>query len=690
MSASSFALLRVKPLMGRLFLPGEDDPGAAPVAVIGYGLWHSRFGADPHVLGKTLRVDGLESTIVGVTPQGFAFPIAATVWAPLQIDPAKTARGERSVAVFGRLREGVSMEQAQAEMSAIAQALEREHPATNRGLGASVEPFVEEYINAQVRSLFYSMLGAVGLVLLLACVNVASLTMARASQRTRELAIRSALGAGRRRVLGQILLETLLVAVLGALLGLAVARVGIDLFNGALAAGTDNGQPFWIQIGLNRTALLFALGATLAAALVSGLMPALQAARADAAEVLKDEGRGSTSLRLGRFSRAIVVLEVALSCATLVGAGLMIRSVMASQHRDWGFDVHNFLTFRIALYEADYPEEPDRVALWNQLLPRLEGLAGLESAAAVSSLPGLEADKLTYAVEGRAYATEQDLPESHWMSVSPGYFATFGVKALEGRTFDARDTADAPPVALVNRSFAAKTWPGMSALGRRLRIGQGEHVRWHTVVGVVADSHMQGLEPQGKEEGFYLPLAQHCPPRVSVALRTRSAPLALVPAARDQVAALDPDLPIYFVKTLERSLADNAFFLNLFASIFGLFGLVALGLAAVGIYGVVAFSVQQRTQEIGVRLALGADKGRVLGMILRQGVRQLVVGLALGVPLAALLARGLAIFLYGVEPGDPRTFGTVALLLASVALFACLIPAKRAAAVDPIVAIRYD
>jgi putative ABC transport system permease protein len=689
-SANTFALLRVKPLMGRLFLPGEDAPGAEPVAVLGYGLWHSRFGGDLHVLGKMLRVNGVNSVVVGVMPPRFAFPLTATVWAPLQLDPAKSPRGKEGVGVFGRLKEGVSLEQAQAEMSGIARALEREFPQANRGLGTVVKPFVDEYVNEQARGLLYSMLGAVGLVLLLACSNVASLTMARASQRTRELAIRSALGAGRARVLGQILIETLLLAAIGSLLGLGLARWGVALFNGTLASSIDNRPPFWIQIAVDPRALAFALGATLTAALVSGLVPALQASRADAGEVLKDEGRGSTSLRLGRFSRAVVALEVAFSCAALVGAGLMIKSVVEIQKMDFGFEQKNLLTYRIALYQADYPEQEDRVALWEKLLPRLEALSGVESVAAVSTLPGLGADGQVYAVEGKAYATEQDMPSGNAVSVSPGYFHIFNVRPLEGRVFDAGDLAGSLPVVLVNHSFAVHAWPGQSALGKRLRVGLGEEARWRTVVGVMPDSHLQGLDPRGKEDGFLLPLAQACPPRVSVALRTRGNPLDLVPAARDQVAALDGNLPIYFVKTMEKALADNSFFFRLFGGIFSLFGLVALVLGGVGIYGVVAFSVQQRTQEIGVRMALGAGTGNVLGMILKQGVRQLLVGLGVGLPIAALLGQGLSSILFGVKPSDPPTFLAVAFLLAAVSLLACLIPARRAAAVDPVVAIRYD
>lgn len=694
MSADTFRILRAKPLLGRTFLPGEDAPGAPPVALLGYGLWKSRYGGDPDVIGRTIRVNGKPSTVVGVMPENFGFPVSQVIWSPLQVDPARAVRGAESesafVSVFGRLADGVSLDQATAEMAAIGKAVAVESPQTHKGVELTVQPYTREFVGGPVVGMLYTMLGAVALVLLLACANVASLMMARASRRTRELAIRSAMGAGRRRVLAQILVESLLLALAGAAGGLLLARWGLDLFNTVILANTEGPPPFWFHIALDPRSVLVTLGLTLAAGLLSGLLPALQASRADAADVLKDEGRGSTSLRMGRFTRAVVVLEVALSCALLVCAGLMVKSIVQIQTLDLGFEESGLLTFRVALYEADYPELADRTAFWRDLLPRLQAMPGVEAAAAISSLPTNGTIRESYALEGRAYPRPEDQPRALVTSISPGAFDTFQARLLAGRDFGPQDLAGALPVAIVNRSFAERSWPGQEAVGRRIKVGQGEKAVWRTVVGVAPDLQMEGLESDLTPHGFYLPIAQDCPSRVSVAVRTPGAPEALAAQVRAEVAKLDKDLPIYFVQSMEQAVAQNAFFFNLFGSLFAIFGVCALVLAGVGIYGVVAFSVAQRTQEIGVRMALGAGHRAVLGMILRQGAWQLAGGLGVGLLLAFGLSRSMSSLLFHVEPTDPSTFAGVAVILAGVTLVACLIPARRATRIDPLVAIRYD
>ncbi|HXO22553.1 MAG TPA: FtsX-like permease family protein, partial [Thermoanaerobaculia bacterium] len=422
------------------------------------------------------------------------------------------------------------------------------------------------------------------------------------------------------------------------------------------------------------------------------LAPALQASRANANEILKDEGRGSTSLRMGRFTRAIVVLEVAFSCALLVGAGLMIKSVVEVRKLNLGFESRDMLTLRIALFEAAYPRKQDRARFWEQLLPRLSALPGVETVAATSFLPTAGSETERYAVEGRAYATPQDLPSANQDAVSAGYFHAFGSRILAGRDFGRQDREGSLPVVIVNQSFAAKVWPRQEPLGRRLRLGDGKDGKapWRTVVGLVPDLQMGGIDPQAKPEGFYLPIAQDCPVRVSVALKAHSDPLALTPLVRGEVTALDHDLPIYFVRSMEEVLAKSAFFFNLFGVLFSIFGVSALVLASVGIYGIIAFSVHQRTQEIGVRMALGAQKRNVLRMILQQGMTQLGLGLGIGLVFAFAVSRLLGQMLFRVQPSDPATFAAVCVVLATVALFACLIPAQRASRIDPLVAIRYD
>jgi putative ABC transport system permease protein len=691
LTANALDLLAVKPVLGRGFRTGEDHPGATPVVLLGYRLWQNRYSGDPGIVGKAVRINGRQTTVIGVMAADFRFPGNEQLWTPLLLDPARSARGkDEPFTVFGRLRPGVTTDQAAAEMAAIARALAVEFPRTNRGFTATVEPIMHRFVDKQGRYLLYTMLVAVCCVLLIACINVASLVMSRASQRTREMAIRTALGAARRQVIGQILTESLILALLGSAVGLGLAWEGIALFNAAIV---DKDPPTWIHIALDLPALLFALAATLAAAVASGLVPALQVSRTELNEVLKDEGRGSTSLRLGWLSRAVVVAELALSCALLVATGLMVKSMILAREVHLGFATARMLTVRVPLFEANYPRPVDRGAFYQRLLERLREKPGVEAVGATSVLPSISWDREAIAVDGRAYATDADYPVAHSDVVSEGLFATLGTRLLEGREFERLDTATSQPVAIVNRSMAQKMWPGADPLGKRFRRARTTSDEpWRTVVGVVPDLMLYGVTSDGtkKQEGFFLPVTQVGAPRLSFVLRTQRDPLSLVPMVRAEVTALDKDTPLYFIRTMEEAVALDRYFNNLFSSMFALFGLSALVLAAVGIYGVIAFSVQRRTQEIGLRLALGAQRGEVLRMLLRQAVIQLGLGLVIGMPMAIGVSQGLTDFLYPAKPGDPAVFALVAAGLAMVALVACLVPGQRAMDVDPNVALRYD
>ena len=689
LTANALDLLGSRPALGRGFRPGEDRPGAAPVVLLGYRLWQNRYNSDPGIIGRGIRVDGQQATVIGVMPPDFRFPFNEQLWTPLLVDPGKSERGKgEPVAVFGRLRPGVTPEQAGAEMATIAKALATEFPRSNSGWSTTVTLLVDRFMDRSIRLMFYTMLGAVCCVLLIACINVASLVMARASQRTSEMAIRAALGAARRQVIGQILTESLILALIGSAVGLGLAWEGVSLFNAVIV---DKNPPAWIHIAIDPPALLFALAATLAAAVISGLVPALQISRTQLHEVLKDEGRGSTSLRLGWLSRMVVVAELALSCALLVGAGLMVKSIVAARNADLGFKTAHLLTVRVPLFEANFPRPADRAAFYQRLLDRLRERPEVQAAGATTSLPSIGWGSEAYAVDGRAYAADSDYPVAHSDVVSAGLFATLGVRPLAGREFERLDTAGSQPVVIVNQSLARKMWPHDDPLGKRLRLPRSATAgTWRTVVGVVPDVRLYGLVDK-KPDGFFLPVSQVGAERLSLVLRTPLAPLSLVSMVRAEVAALDKDTPIYFVKSMDKAVAEDRFFPDLFGTVFAIFGLSALALAAVGIYGVIAFSVERRTQEIGLRMALGALRGDVLGMLMRQGAIQLSVGLLLGLPLAFGLSRGLSqVLVAGVQPGDPSVFLLVTVGLSLVALVACLVPGQRAMGIDPNVALRYD
>jgi len=688
LTANALDLLRVRPLLGRGFQAGEDRPGAAPVVLLSYQLWRNRFDGDPRVVGKAVRVNGRAATVVGVMRPEFRFPFNEQLWTPLLLDPGASERGKGELfAVVGRLRPGVTPDQSAAEMAAISRALAVEYPRTNRGFTAAAVPIMHHFLDKTGRALLYTMLGAVCCVLLIACINVASLIMSRASQRTREIAIRTALGAARRQVIAQILTESLILSLVSAGVGMGLAWEGVAMFNRAIVS---KDPPTWIHIALDTPALLFALGATLAAAVISGLVPAMQISRTQLNDVLKDEGRGSTSLRLGWLSRTVVVAELALSCTLLVATGLMLKSIVLARTANFGFATTHMLTFRVPLFDANFPTPVARGAFYQRLLERLREQPGVEAAGATTSLPSINADSEPFAVDGRAYASDADYPVAHSDVISEGAFAALGARPLAGREFGRLDTAGSQPVAIVNQSLARRMWPHEDPIGKRFRLAKSKtHDTWRTVVGVMPDLLLYGIGDQ-KPQGFFLPLTQAGAVRLSFVIRTPRDPLSLVPMVRAQVAALDKDTPIYFVRTMEQAIGEDRYFNNLFSAVFAIFGVAALVLAAVGIYGVIAFSVQRRTQEIGLRIALGAQRGDVMRMLLRQGAIQLALGLGLGLPAAFGASRGLTGFVYPVDPSDPAVFALVAAGLALVALLACLVPSQRAMDVDPNVALRCD
>jgi predicted permease len=687
-TANAFGLLRTRAFLGRTFREGEDAPGAEAVALLGYALWRDRYASDPDIIGKTIRANGEPTTVVGVMPDEFEFPLRQAVWLPLRMDPLKLKRGEgMSLEVFGRLKDGVTVDQAVLEMNGIAKRLALEYPAANEGIGAVVQPYTDEYIGEEPRALLFTMLGAVAFVLLIACANVANLLLGRAAHRSKEVGIRTALGASRRAVVFQFLTESLLLALAGGILGLGVAYAGVRWFNASLV---EANPPFWIDIRVDMVALFFVLAVAVLSSIVAGLLPALQASRADISEILKDESRGSSSFRIGRMSRALVVFEIALSCGLLVAAGLMIKSVTRLRQMDFGFSPAGLFTARVGLPEPKYPSDTSQVQFFEELAGRVTALPGVASAALTSNLPVLGSARPSFAREGVAYAKKQDYPRARRVSVSPTFFATLGVQLREGRGITEQDREGSLPVAVVNTSFVKKHFGGESPVGRRIRLGEEDSEEpWMTIVGVAPDLYA-GEADNEDPDAMYVPFAQQPARFMSIVARTRGNPSELTPLVREAVAAIDSDMPIYFARPMAEAIARSTWYYRVFGTLFVVFGFVALFLASIGLYAVMAFSVARRVREMGVRMALGAQSGDVIRLIFRQGFLQIAIGMVVGLALAAGVSRLLAIILFDVKPRDPVIFGAVVLVLSAVGLLACLVPARRATRVDPIVALRTE
>ena len=693
MTANAFGLLRARPALGRTFAPDEVGPEAPATVILGHRVWRDRFRGDPGVLGRSVRINGEPTVVIGVMPEGFRFPVDQDLWLPLRLDPGGVPRGEgTTLEVFGRLAPGVGVEQARTEISAIARRLAEAYPETNEGIGAVVKPYTLEFIGQDAVDLLYTMLVAVFGVLLIACANVTNLLLARTALRSREVAVRTALGAGRLRVIGGILTEALVLAAAGAVLGLSLAAAGVELFDRAIQS-TD--PPYWLAFGIDLQVAAFVVGLTMVATLLSGFLPALQASGSRVGEVLKDETRGASSFRLGRLARGLVVAEIALACGLLVATGLMVKSVVELRTHDHGFPIDGVFTARIGLFESDYPTAEDRARFFEELRRRLEERPRVQAVGLTTALPVLGAGRDRFALAGETYE-EGSLPRARRVTVSPGFFETFGVRPVAGRVFSDVDRRDARAVALVNRPFAERYFPGESPIGRQLRLGAppsdgsadpGEGEPWRTIVGVVPDmglGDIQGEDP----EGIYVPLAQDDVRFASLVARSESDPMALAPAVREVVTGLDPYLPIYWVRTMTGAVQQIYWFVDVFGTIFAVFGVSGLLLAVIGLYGVMAFSVQRRTHEVGIRMALGADSGTILGLMIRQGAIQLAIGITLGLGLALALARGIRLLLYGVEPWDPGIFASIAAVLLVTGLLAAALPARRAAVVDPAVALR--
>ena len=691
-TANTFEIVRVNALLGRVFREGEDRPGAEPVMLLGHAVWRDKFGSDPNVIGRVVRANGVPTTIVGVMPEKFAFPVDQELWLPMKQDAVALPRGEGSwLEVYGRLKPGVSAEQAAQDLNAIARRIAAEHPKTNEGVGVNIRPYTETAIGEEPRMLLKTMLGAVFLVLLVACGNVANLLLGRAAHRSREVGIRTALGASRGAVVRQFLAESLTLSLAGAAVGVVIAWAGVTMFDRAVA-GTE--PPFWLVFKVDVPVLAFVVAVAVLASIVSGFLPAWQASKADISTVLKDESRGASSFRIGRMSRAIVVFEVALSCGLLVAAGLMVKSITKLRTVDFGFGTEDVFTARVGLPEADakYASDTAQTLFFEQVAARVAAIPGVTASGLTSNLPALGSGDDQFAREGQTYAREQDHPRTRTVAVTPSFFDTFGATALQGRLIGPQDRKGSSEVVVVNQAFARKHFPNESPIGRRIRLAPRDSAsQWATVVGVVRD--LWAHQPGDKDlpEAVYVPFAQHPRRFMSVAARVGGAnPMRITPQVRTAVSTVDPDIPLYFVETLASAIAQRTWFYRVFGTIFMIFGGVALFLAAVGLYGVMAFTVGRRTREMGVRMALGAQPRSVVGLVLRQGLGQLAAGMVVGLALAAGVGNLLKMVLFDVQPRDPVVFGGVVLTLVATGLVANLVPARRATRVDPMIALRTE
>lgn len=706
MSADLFAALRVNPAVGRIYTNDEDKPGGSPVVVLSYGLWQRRFGGLSSILNQPITLNGKSYTVIGVMPQTFQFPSRAEMWVPvgqLSGEPSWQQRGNHpGLYGVGRLRPGVSFAQAKAEMDNIGANLEKQYNDSNAGNGVGTRPMLEVFVG-DIRWTLWVLFGAVAAVLLIACANIANLLLARAQSRQKEMAIRAAMGAGRWRIARQLLTESVLLALIGGTLGLLIARWGIAL----ILYISPDAIPRAREISLDWRVLVFTIGISIATGILFGLVPALQAGVVDVHETLKETGRGTSGRHWLRSS--LVVVEVATTLVLLIAAGLMIRSFYRLQRVNPGFSYEHLTSFSVALPERKYASVEQREQFYVRLLNNLRGLPGVESSAAASGLPlGNNGWQTSFTIDGRPLPPRNETPLMEACLVTPDYFRAMNIPLKRGRYFDDHDDRSAlagkdlsklteveKEIAALNaividEEFAHRYWPNEEAVGQRIRLGTDAKAPVLTVQGVVGRVKMEGLSQDSKRVQGYFPFAQIPSGGMTVILKASGDPNQLIAAVRQQVKAIDPDQPIYSIRTMDEIRAESVASERLSLTLLSIFAGIALVLAIVGIYGVMSYSVTQRTHEIGIRMAIGAQPRDVFRMVIGQGMMLALIGVAIGLLLAFALTRLMTTMLFGVEPTDPATFAAIAVLLTVVALVACYVPGRRATKVDPVVSLRYE
>jgi putative ABC transport system permease protein len=689
-TANFFPLLGVKPELGRVFTEEEDRPGRSNVALISHSLWQRRFGGDLELIGKEIMLDGQKRVVIGVAPQGFQFlSREASLWVPMAFSPQELAnRGSRYLTVVARMKPGVTLQEARADIAVITQRINRDHPTQGLEFG-SVVISLREQLAGNTRPALIVLLVAVGFVLLIACANIANLLLSRGAARYREIAVRTALGAGRGRIVRQLLTESVLLAVAGGVAGLLFASSSFSF----LKQLVPGGMALNAVVGIDAKVFGFTLLLSLLTGIVFGLAPAIQAAKVDLNDALKQSGgRAGTGAGHRRLRSALVVIEVALALVLLVGAGLLIRAFLRLRALDIGLNPENVLTLRTMLPRDKYGELPKRDAFYQQVLERVRALPGVVSAGYTTATPlTWKGGSSGFTVEGREQGPGQDAQSRQ---VSTGYMEAMGIKLWQGRFFDEHDDAQAQPVTIINETMARQFWPGEGALGKRFKLGpvdsQGP---WFTIIGIVGDVKEMGLERPAKAEMFFpyqqLPRQLWSIPR-DLTVRTTGDPMSVAAAARQAVWSVDRNQPISNIRTMDEILSEEVAQRRIGMTLLVAFASLALLLASLGIYGVLSYAVAQRTREIGIRMALGAGGKDVLRMALADGMRLAAAGVAIGLGVSFALTRLMTGLLFGVSANDPLTLGVVTLLLITIALMACFIPARRATQVDPMVALRTE
>jgi putative ABC transport system permease protein len=686
-----FDALGVKAAQGRTFLPEESQPGHEQVVVLKHSFWQQHLGGDRNIVGKTVSLNQKQFTVVGVMPADFNYPYnSGEMWTPLSFSPEEQKdRGNHYLRVIGLLKPGVSLDQAQSEMRSVAQRAQQQYPETNAGRDASIVTLTDDAVRG-ARTGVPILMGAVVFVLLIACANVANLLLVRAASRQREIAVRLALGSSRARLIRQAFTESALIGLMGGVLGLLVSIWSIAALARGIPEGFSKFIPGWNRLGINLTVLAFTFGLSMLAGIIAGLAPVWHSTRTNLNDALKAGGRSDSSgASHNRMKSVLIVSEVALSLVLLIGAGLMVRSFVEMMRADLGIRSENVLALQIALPRESYKDDSKKVALYEQLLDRVAALPGVVKVGGVNIVPFSSNDNSsTFQIVGHTPFPQGHEPDASTRVATPAYFEAIGTALRRGRLFTAQDDAKSARVVLVNEAFASKFLPGEDPIGQRLNFG-GDEKQTTEIVGVVADVKNDDLD-EAPDPTAYLPFLQNVRLTMNLVIRGTQDPTPLAAAVRSEVQALDPSLPVSNIKTVGEMISERISPKRLMTYILAVFGLIALLLASVGIYGVMSYAVSQRTQEIGVRMALGAQASDVLKLVIKNGMTMALIGVAIGLAGAFALTRLLANLLFKVAPTDLVTFAFVTGALIAVALFACFVPARRATKVDPLVALRYE